>query len=59
MEFLKKFFSDDDSVIGLCGFKQIKPKYYQTPVMEEVFFNPFESKRVYETNFSKNVFLSV
>lgn len=58
MEFLKKFFNDDSVMVGLSSFKQIKPKYYQTPVMEEVFFNPFEGKRVYQTDFSKNSFLS-
>lgn len=58
MEFLKKFFNDDNTVIGLCKFERIRPKYYQTPATEAVFFNSFESKCIYKTNVEKNILLS-
>lgn len=51
MEFLKKLFKDDDTVIGLCAFKK------QTEEVE--FFIPkFDAtKPVYCTNYEKNFFL--
>lgn len=58
MEFLKKFFNDESVVVGLCKFEQIRPKYCQNPIEENVFFKPaFETKITYRTDFSKNMLL--
>lgn len=57
MNFLKNFFNDDSKIVGLCGFDNLKPNYCQRPVMEEVFFNPYNSQNIFETNFRKNVLL--
>ena len=57
MKFLKKIFDDDAAKIGLCGFKSLKPQYNTTVIEKDFFFNPFESQKVFETNFSKNILL--
>lgn len=59
MNFLKNFFDDDGQIIGLCGFDMMKPKYSQNPIKTDFFFNPFETKSNFETNFSKNTMLSL
>ncbi|MEI8129029.1 MAG: hypothetical protein WCG95_05370 [bacterium] len=59
MDFFKNFFNDEATIIGLCGFKTIKSKYINNPIENDFFFNPFESNRVFETNFKQNVFLEV
>lgn len=57
MEFLKKFFNDDSTIIGLSGFKMLKPKYNESPIKNDFFFNPFQSETIFETKFEKNVLL--
>lgn len=57
MEFLKNFFNDESTVIGLCKFEKTKHRYCQTPVLEEIFFQPFLVKSVYKTDTKKNIFL--
>lgn len=59
MNFFKKLFNDESTVIGLCGFKTTKLTYINPPVKNDFFFNPFETNRVFETNFEQNVFLKV
>ena len=58
MNFLKKFFNDESNVVGLCSFKMAEPtKHTANPLGKEIFFNPFEKKIVFETNYSNNVLL--
>lgn len=63
MEFLKKFFNDDSTTIGLCKFNTYKynSKVNQNQKEADFFFNPFQSQKTfvfnYETNFSKNTIL--
>lgn len=50
MEFLKKFFKDDDRIIGLCGLKKI--------TQSEVFVPKFDvTKTIYTPNYKNNFFL--
>lgn len=61
MKFLKQFFNDDSVIVGLCGFKGIKPAYNESPVFNENFFRSIEFKKsdisIFETDFEKNIFL--
>lgn len=61
MEFLKKFFNDDSTVVGLCKFNMSKPIKKNDPIENDIFFNPFQSQKSfvfnYDTNFSKNTIL--
>jgi hypothetical protein len=57
MEFLKKFFNDDSTVVGLCKFDRVKSKYIQTPAETDFFFNPFEQQKNYKTNIENNLLL--
>lgn len=57
MKFLTNFFNDEGAVIGLCRFKLEKENHDEKSLSSEVFFNPFKSGQVYETNFSKNILL--
>lgn len=57
MNFLKNFFDDECKIIGLCGFQTMKPKYNENSIDNDFFFNPFEHKRVFETNYTNNVLL--
>lgn len=55
MNFLKNFFDDENTIIGLCGFESMKPKYVEA-VKNDFYFNPFQ-KTNFETDFSKNTLL--
>lgn len=57
MNFLKKFFKEDDTIIGLCGFDNMKPNYCKKPIMSDNFFNAFELEKVFETCYDKNILL--
>lgn len=61
MNFLKNFFDDESQIIGLCGFKTMRPKHNETQIENTFFFNPFQVEKVcvsdFETNFSKNILL--
>lgn len=52
MELIKKFFNDDEKIVGLCSLKKKEQKIYS--------FNPKfnKTKLAYNTNYSKNIFLS-
>ncbi len=52
MKFLKKFFDDENRIIGLCGFKSEKEYELKAFVPK---FNP--AKQIYNTNYQKNFFL--
>lgn len=54
MEFFKKIFNDDSVIVGLCAFGMKKPNYVQSPIEHDFFFNPFQEKQTFQTNFSKN-----
>lgn len=50
MELFKKFFKDEDRIIGLCGFKKVK--------QAEVFIPKFDAtKSIYTPNYKNNFFL--
>lgn len=57
MNFLKSFFCEDTTIIGLCGFKGMKRSYNKNPIKNNFYFNPFENKQVFETNFGLNKLL--
>ena len=57
MEFLKKFFNDDATVVGLCKFNMPKTQYRNVSIPQDVFLNPFQAEKIYETNFDKNILL--
>lgn len=64
MEFIKSFFNDDSSIVGLCGFEEMKPKLNKKDVTKgvcDVIFNPFIPQKPnqfnFETNFERNVLL--
>lgn len=57
MKFLKNFFNDESKIVGLCAFKTMRPKYAQTALKADIFFNPFESNKPFETNFKQNILL--
>lgn len=59
MDFLKKFFNDEGPIVGLCGFKMTKAKYVKSSIENDFFFNHFEAKKIFETDFKQNVFLEV
>lgn len=59
MKFFKNLFDDESTVIGLCGFKLEKTKVGGKTFTNDMFFNPFKPERVFETDFTKNIFLSV
>lgn len=52
MKFLKKFFEEENRIIGLCGFK--KEEEYELKAYIPA-FNP--TKTIYNTNYQKNFFL--
>lgn len=62
MEFLKRFFDDDSTIVGLCRFDRTQ-KILKNKNIEEkdMFFNPFQNQKTYafnyETNLSKNILL--
>lgn len=65
MDFLKNFFDDESKIIGLCGFKTLKPKYSESTVSSEKLYTYFENAQTinalfstpFETNFAKNALL--
>ena len=54
MSFLKNLFGDDSTLVGLCGFKFVKTVYKKAELEHNFFFNPFDSEKVFETNYVKN-----
>lgn len=59
MEFLKKFFNDEGTIIGLSGFNLEKPYYSKNAFTPPTFNNPFQSEKVFETKYNENVLLSL
>ena len=59
MNLVKNFFDDDSVIVGLTSFKTFKKNYTNTASIEPIFFNPFESNIIFETNVDSNVFLKV
>jgi len=61
MEFLKHFLDDDSHIIGLCGFKTLKPRYNKEEEERAYFFKVLQAKQQpvfnFETNYSKNPLL--
>lgn len=57
MKFLKNFFNDESTIIGLCGFNLEKTYCTKKIFIDENFSNPFQQQRIFETNFSKNTLL--
>lgn len=59
MKFLKNFFSDDSTIIGLCGFNTKKPLYNEKSYIRTRFLKTLKSEKNFSTNITRNVFLSV
>lgn len=57
MEFLKKIFNDEDTIVGLCGFDNMKPDYRTRAMIRENLFNHLDCKKTFETNFATNTLL--
>jgi len=57
MSFLKSFFNDESTKIGLCGFKMTKQKYSKNSTEPNFYFNPFQQEKAFETNFRANALL--
>ncbi len=57
MSFLKNFFGDDSTIVGLCGFEREKPDYSKNLARNDFFFNNLQTENVFETNFTNNVLL--
>lgn len=61
MKFLKNFFNDESTIVGLCRFDSIKQKYNKnvttSGLENDFFFNPFQTQQVFETNISRNALL--
>jgi len=57
MEFLKKIFNDDSTVIGLCGFGGAKQRGNKSLMKQDFLFNDFQTEKVFLTNFEQNVLL--
>lgn len=65
MKFLTKFFDDESKIVGLCGFKCLKPNYNENVIMNDNMVNYFENAKTinslfantFETNFAKNTLL--
>ncbi len=53
-KFLKTFFNDEKTIVGLCSFELEKP--YRTD-MKENFFNNFQIKKDFSSKFDKNILL--
>lgn len=56
MNFLKNFFNDDSTIIGLCGFGLEKSNAYARPFTNQK-INPFDFEKVFVTNVKENVLL--
>lgn len=59
MKFLKNFFDDESTIIGLCGFNSKKPVYFEKSYVRTRFLKTLKSEKNFSTNITKNVFLSV
>jgi hypothetical protein len=57
MKFLKKFFDDNSTIVGLCFFEQTKTKHYPNAAEGKFFFNPYQFENSWETKFETNVLL--
>lgn len=57
MEFLKNFFNDENTIIGLCRFEMMKSDYNKNSGEINFFTNSFQTEKVFETNFRGNVLL--
>lgn len=59
MNFLKNFFNDESMIIGLCGFKSMRPNYCSEAVLRNRLFAVCDSSKTFQTDASKNLFLRV
>lgn len=57
MNFLKNFFNDDSTIIGLCSFDKNRGEYCNKTIINEVLFNNVSFEKTFETNFSRNALL--
>lgn len=57
MNFLKNFFNDDSTIVGLCGFKSIKPSYCPETILRDRLFAVCDNSKFFQTDCSKNMFL--
>ena len=59
MNFLKNFFDDESKIVGLCGFEKRGLGFCQKDIINNVLFTNVSFEKHFETNFTKNMFLSV
>lgn len=59
MKFLKKFFDDDSTIVGLCRFELAQRKKRIKSEDKDMFFNPFIKDRNFQTNYTNNALLNV
>lgn len=59
MDFFKNFFNEESTIIGLCGFNLEKRRYNKSMISSQIFSPQAASKKVFETKFEKNIFLSL
>lgn len=61
MQFLKHFFDDDSTIVGLCSLSTKNPEYNSNRMTDDVVHHAFAINKthyyVYETNVSNNVLL--
>lgn len=56
MKFIKNFFNDNSTIIGLCGF-ETRPKCLKNFDMNDFPANKFQIDKIFKTNFEKNIFV--
>lgn len=59
MNFLKNFFKDDSIIVGLCGFKSMKPGYCSETILRDRLFAVCDNSKIFQTDYAKNMFLRV
>jgi len=52
--FLKAFFNDEKTIVGLCAFEMERPSQAR---INEALFNDFQFNKTFEPKYEKNVFL--
>lgn len=57
MEFLKKFFNNEGTIIGLCGFDLEKPYYSKNTFTPPVFKACYLNENIFETKVDGNILL--
>lgn len=59
MNFLKNFFNDDSTIVGLCSFEKRRAGFCQKEIINDILFKNVSFEKSFNTNFSGNTFLNV